>query len=66
MKRPFNAKGYKAKDLLELVHSDVCCPMSIQARGGYEYFITFIDDYSRFGCVPNEMKVQSFWKIQRV
>ena len=25
--------------------------MSIQARGGYEYFITFIDDYSRFGYV---------------
>ena len=23
--------------------------MSIQARGGYEYFITFTDDYSRFG-----------------
>ena len=23
--------------------------MSIQARGGYEYFITFTNDYSRFG-----------------
>ena len=51
MKRPFNAKGYKAKDLLELVHSDVCGPMSIQVRGGYEYFITFTNDYSRFGYV---------------
>ena len=50
-KRPFNSKGNKAKDLLELVHSDVCGPMSIQARGGYEYFFTFIDDYSRFGYV---------------
>ena len=50
-KRPFNAKGYKVKDLLELVHLDVCGPMSIQARGGYEYFITFTDDYSRFGYV---------------
>ena len=50
-KRPFNAKGYRAKDLLELVHSDVCGPMSIQARGGYEYFITFTDDYFRFGYV---------------
>ena len=37
--------------MLELVHSDVYGPMSIQARGGYEYFITFIDDYSRFGYV---------------
>ena len=37
--------------MLELVHSDVYGPMSTQARGGYEYFITFIDDYSRFGYV---------------
>ena len=33
------------------MHSDVYGPMSIQARGGYEYFITFTDDYSRFGYV---------------
>ena len=50
-KRPFNAKGRRAQDLLELIHSDVCGPMSIQARDGYEYFITFTDDYSRFGYV---------------
>ena len=50
-KRPFNAKGHRAKELLKLVHSDVCGSMSIQARGGYEYFITFIDDYSRFDYV---------------
>ena len=34
---------------LELVHTDVCGPMSTKAKGGYEYFITFIDDYSRYG-----------------
>ena len=51
MKRPFNAKWYKAKDFLELVHLDVCGPMSIQARGGYEYFIIFTNDYSKFGYV---------------
>ena len=43
-KRPFNAKWHRANELLELVHLDVCGPMSIQARGGYEYFITFTDD----------------------
>ena len=37
--------------MLELIHSDVCGPISIQARGGYEYFITFTDDYSRFDYV---------------
>ena len=25
--------------------------MTIQARGGFEYFITFIDDYSRYGYI---------------
>ena len=47
----FNAKGRRAQELLELVHTDVCGPMSTQAKGGYEYFITFIDDYSRYGYV---------------
>ena len=49
--RPFKAKGNRAKEVLGLVHSDLCGPMNIQARGGYEYFVTFIDDYSRYGYV---------------
>ena len=50
-KRPFNAKGRRAQELLELVNSDVYGPMLIQERGGYKYFITFTNDYSRFGYV---------------
>ena len=49
--RPFKAKGNRANDVLELIHSDLCGPMSIQAKGGFEYFVTFIDDYSRFGYI---------------
>ena len=49
--RPFKAKGYRAKEVLDLVHTDLCGPISTSARGGYEYFITFIDDYSRYGYV---------------
>ena len=49
--RPFKAKGYHATKPLELVHIDVCGPMRVQARGGYEYFVTFTDDYSRYGFV---------------
>ena len=37
--------------MLELVHSDVCGLMSTQAKGGYEYFITFTNDYSGYGYV---------------
>ena len=48
---PFKAKGYRAKEVLNLVHTDLCEPMSTSARGGYEYFITFINDYSRYGYI---------------
>ena len=65
-KRPFNAKGNRAKDLLELVHSDVCGPMSVQARGGYEYFITFTNDHSRFGYVYlMKQKSETFEKFKQ-
>ncbi|KAA0058181.1 gag/pol protein [Cucumis melo var. makuwa] len=47
-KRPFTGKGHRAKEPLELVHSDLCDPMNVKARGGFEYFITFTDDYSRY------------------
>ena len=50
-KQFFMAKGNRSKEVLELVHSDLCGPMNIQARGGFEYFITFIDDYSRYGYI---------------
>ena len=43
-KRPFSSKGNMAKNLLELLHTNVCGPMNVKARGGYEYFITFTDD----------------------
>jgi hypothetical protein len=46
-----SAKGYRTKDLLELVHTNVCGPISTSAREGFEYFITFTDDYSRYGYV---------------
>ena len=50
-KGPFKAKGYHTTKPLELVLTDVCGPMRVQARGGYEYFVTFTDDYSRYGFV---------------
>ena len=50
-KLPFKGKGQCATEILELIHSDVYGPMSVTARGGFSYFITFIDDYSRYGYV---------------
>ena len=50
-KRSFTAKGIRAQGCLDLIHSDVCGLFSVHARGGYEYFIPFTDDYSRYGYV---------------
>ena len=46
---PFVGQMARAKDLLEIIHSDVCGPFGEMARGGFVYFITFIDDLSRYG-----------------
>ena len=50
-KTPFSGHGEKTTELLGLIHTDVCGPMITQARGGYSYFITFTDDFSRYGFV---------------
>ena len=50
-KNPFIAKGGRAKECLEFVHIDVCGPFNVQACEGYKYFITFTDDYSKYGYI---------------
>ena len=40
-----------ATELLEIVHSDVCGPMQTTSLGGHRYFVTFIDDKSRFPAI---------------
>lgn len=40
-------KARRAQDKLELIHSDVCGPMSVNSWGGKRYLLTFTDDFSR-------------------
>ena len=37
----------KAKGILEIIHSNVCGPMSSKSLSGYAYYVSFIDDFSR-------------------
>ena len=46
-----NKEASWSVDVLELIHTDICGPISPAAMGGYRYFITFIDDFSRFGWI---------------
>lgn len=41
----------RAKELIQLVHSDVCGPMQTLSPSGKRYVLTFIDDYSRYSTV---------------
>ena len=47
IKNPFPKSETKTKGMLKLIHSDVCDPMSSTSLTGFEYYITFFDDYSR-------------------
>ena len=46
-KNLFPKSETKAKGTQELIHSDVCGPISSTYLSGFEYYITFIDEYSR-------------------
>ena len=48
--KPFG-KVMRATQPLELIHSDICGPMNIKAHHSGSYFLTFIDDYMRYGYV---------------
>ena len=64
-KRPFPTKGNRTNALLELVHTDVCRPINIRARGAYEYFIKFTDDHSKYGYVYlMQYKSEAFEKFK--
>ena len=65
-KSPFTRKGERAKEILGLIHTDVCGPMNTTAMRGFNYFITFTDDHSRFGYVfLMRHKYESFEMFKR-
>jgi hypothetical protein len=43
----FPSSDIRSARILDLVHIDVCEPMSRVSLSGYEYYLTFIDDHSR-------------------
>ena len=66
-KTPFSGIMERANDLLEIIHTDVCDRMSVEAHGGYHYFLTFTDDLSGYGCIYlMKHKSETFEKVQRI
>nr|GEZ09674.1 hypothetical protein [Tanacetum cinerariifolium] len=50
-RKPYTHQVERAKDLLRLIHTDVCGLFKIMSRQRASYFVTFTDDFSRYGYV---------------
>nr|GEV13554.1 hypothetical protein [Tanacetum cinerariifolium] len=50
-RKSFPHRPKRATDLLGIIHTDVCGPLRHVSRQGASYFITFTDDYSRYGYI---------------
>lgn len=46
--QPFKPSKNRENGILNLIHSDICGPMNVESLGGSRYFVTFIDDFSRY------------------
>ncbi|GJV08347.1 retrotransposon protein, putative, ty1-copia subclass [Tanacetum coccineum] len=50
-KSPFTRTCERGEGLLDLVHTDVCGPFRSATKDGKRYYVTFTDDFSRYGYV---------------
>ena len=48
---PFNTGELISTDIFDLIHSDVWGPFSVSSIGGSQYFVIFVDDYSRYSWI---------------
>jgi len=44
-------ENLRSSGLLELIHTDICGPFNVRSVDGFSYFITFTDDFSRYGYI---------------
>ena len=48
---PFHNNRSRAKEILEIIQTDVCGPFRTTGFNGEKYFVPFIDDYSKIAKV---------------
>ena len=68
IKKPFYSVE-RSSNLLDLIHSDLCELNGMLTRGGNRYFLTFIDDCSRFTYVfllKNKSETFNAFKVYKV
>ena len=70
-KTSFKRKNYHSKEVLNLVHIDLCGPIGIESYSRDNFFILFVDDYYRMMIMmylkENSEAFQKFkWNLARV
>ena len=50
-KKPFHQSESRAKEILALMHSDLCEPMSVASPSVFLYYVICIDDCSIKTCI---------------
>ena len=70
-KSSFKSKAYTSKEILEIVHTNLCAPIKVQGYKGDEYQMLFFDDYSRMMIVmflkQKSDAIKMFkWYLERV
>jgi hypothetical protein len=67
VKHSFPNSDIISKGFLDIMHSNICGPMSEDSLSGYVYYVSFIDDYPRKTWISLLKENNDFfWKIQRV
>jgi len=46
VKKPYSSSSRRSKGILDLIHSDLCGPLTAPSLGGFPYYVIFIDDFS--------------------
>ena len=65
VKKAFPSSMHRLKEILEIIHSNICGPMSSPSLSGYLYYVIFIDDYSRKTWIYFlKAKNETFYKFQ--
>ena len=47
VRKPYSSSSRRSKGILDLIHSNLCGPMTAPSLGGCLYYVIFIDDFSR-------------------
>jgi len=60
---PFNRSIYVSSSPFDLIHSDVWGPSPVVTKEGSRYYVSFIDDHTRYCCVYLMKHRSEFFEI---